>query len=158
MKIVSNLLALLVFASLAVIVSCKDDDDPPEKTERQTRAEELQGRWTTTQDNVRFNGNAVDAANDWSGFVLNITGDENGGSYTASGVPSGYEIVWPTSSATWEFMGSSGVATLERGDGAILTISSVSETSLVFDFEIEDPAGRIAGVGMWKFTLAAASN
>ncbi|MEQ9006438.1 MAG: hypothetical protein RLP12_01035, partial [Ekhidna sp.] len=104
MKRLSNLLAALVFASLVIFMSCGGGSDDPPPDPLVEVAANLTGTAYAEPSNVQTDGGAADG--DWSGFGINFSGNQNGGSYTVSGVPDGFGDVW--TNGTWEFGNASG--------------------------------------------------
>ena len=150
MKKLSNLLAALVFVSLVIFISCSSDSGT-EVDPKDTQAALLQDSWDVNSSQVVYNSGNPDVT--WDGFSLNITNaSANGGNYSASGVPTGFEEVWP-SSGSWTF-NNDNIDELLRSDGVVMDISAVTETSLTLTFDIPDTGGRTSGIaGTWSFTF-----
>jgi hypothetical protein len=152
MKKLSNLLAALVFVSLVIFMSCGSDSgtDPVDPADAQAAL--LQDSWTVNASQVVYENGNPDV--DWTGFTLSITGaSASGGSYSVSGVPTGFESVWP-SCGTWTF-NNNNIDELLRCDNIVMDVSSVSETSLTLTFNVPDTGGRTAGIaGSWSFTFS----
>ncbi len=156
MKKLSNLLAALVFVSLVIFISCSSDSggtDPVDPLV--TQAELLAGTWTTTANQVNYQGSPP-TDSDWSAFTLTISGDENGGSYSTEGVPTNFEDVW--ADGTWTFANTSGTKITRDAvgnAGAIEITVVVSANSLQLDFNNTGTLGRTAGIeGVWRFTMS----
>ncbi|WP_420578491.1 cadherin repeat domain-containing protein [Ekhidna sp.] len=108
------------------------------------------GTWNVDASSVTYDGGPE---GDWTGFVLVFGGDVNGGSYSSSNVPSGYEDVWPAS-GTWEYTDESKNAILR--DDQITIDLSASETSLTVEFTVPDPGARTNGLydAPWFFQFS----
>lgn len=155
MKRLSNLLAALVFASLVIFMSCGGGKDDPGPTPEEVAAENLVGKtWSVNASSITFDGNVPDG--DWSSFTLSFSGSASGGSYTASGVPTDFEDVWPAS-GSWEFLtnGSGAVTGIDRGD--VEMTGTIAESSLTLNFTVPDPSGaRTSGLydAPWAFSFS----
>jgi len=157
MKRVSNLLAALVFASLVIFMSCGGDDDSSGPTDSEVNAEILNNTtWVVPDGNSVRYGDGV-SEGDWENFELTITNaTSTGGSYSVSGVPEGYEEIWPGPSGSWTFDDDNG-EDITRNDNISIDIT-VSETQFTLNFLIPDPAGstsRVSGLydQNWNFSL-----
>ena len=165
MKKFKALLFYTACMSLLVFAACSSggDDDDATPSAGETQSEAISGTWSTdfsTNENaITFDGQS--RAEDWSNFSLTISGaSENadgvwGGSYSASGQPSGDgQIIWP-SSGTWVFPSATSTQLMIRNDGVEISIVSVSENELALRFTVADPNARAAGFfdAQWSFTI-----
>ena len=151
MKHLKHLLAALVFVSLIVFSSCGggkggDKIDPADE-----QAEKFTGTWSLVADQAKL----VSASqSDWNGMTLTVTGDGAGGTFSTSG--SQCTEVWPAS-GTWTFDGDD-IGTAVRNDGVSLDLSTVTTSSLVLTFTINETtctAPRAESVqGVWTFTFS----
>lgn len=156
MKLLSNLLAALVFCSLIIFVNCGGGDDGGDTGPSETTAQIVAGQLVVTNwasQTASYEGS--DSEGDWSGFSLDFSGDENGGTYNVSGVPTGYERVWDATGGgnrSWEFTDESASQVL-RGDGVTMDVT-VTDTSLTLSFSVPEEGNRTSGiVGSWTFTF-----
>ena len=112
MKKLKNLAFLLILGMIAT--SCGEDPPPP-PSEEEVQTTLLAKSWavTTGANSVSLDGQDEDG--NWDGFSVNFSAD---GTYSASSVSVGREIVWPAS-GTWAFNGTTGadLNTIIRGDG-----------------------------------------
>lgn len=163
MKKLSSLLTALVFASLVIFISCGGDDggDPPAVDPLQEAAGFLTGGAVSGAPASVNDGASADATANWSNFNLSLSGNETGGTYTATGVPAGFEAVWPAS-GTWEFDGNSATRIIRKdGDdgnnpsNVTITLSNLTASTGTLDFSIPDSfTARTSGVaGNWTFTF-----
>lgn len=144
----SNLL-LALFIGLVFVIGCKPKG-PAEPSEKEKQTTLLSQSWTvkTAANSVTLDG--TDVTTDWTGFSLTILSD---GTYTATSVASGREVVWPTP-GTWQFQSDTELNTLVRGDGVVITIV-VDESTLQLKFTYTTPGGRTNGTdGAWIFNMA----
>ena len=148
MKRLSNLLAALVFASLVIFMSCGGGggDDGPTIVEEKT--ELISKTWSNPSTATYAGG----PEGDWSGFSLTIRAS---GTYNTSGVPTGYEEVWP-SSGSWEFTNDNAARIQRDGNNGITMDYTVADdgSSLSLEFTVPDPsARRISGLygEPWQF-------
>ena len=153
-----NTLKSLLFAcacmTLLIFTNCGGSDDggsdpTVELTAAEKNAQLLDRNWKLSSAT-----NGGTPRDEWTGFTLtlSIDSDLEGGSYTASGIPSddGADLVWSTSGT---FTASSDLTTLTRNDGVVMTLVA-SETALNISFNINDSGGRIAGfTGSWVFSM-----
>lgn len=152
MKNFLNYLTFALFASLIIFASCGGDSSDPEPTDEEVAAEELTSGPATLV--TVTNTNNGDEELDWTDFTISFSGDETGGSYTVTGVPSGGEAIWPSSAdlSTWEFVEGSS-SRIIRGDEIEVGIS-VSETQLVMSFTYDETIARVKDItGSWVFTM-----
>lgn len=154
--------ATTIFA-LAIFISCgpKDegDDTPSTPSELEKQAELLVNGGAAREASSVKQGSVI--ADEWSGFTLTLTGDENGGSYQTSGRPDAADVpnvdaVWK-SSGSWAFADSSTPGEKDPSkivvDGKTMDVA-VSASKLTLTFEIQDTeaGGRTKGVtGLWVF-------
>lgn len=150
MKKINYLAFLLILGILAT--GCKDDA-PPAPSAEEVQTGLLAKTWLvgTTANSVTFEG--TDENGNWDGFTVTFAAN---GTYTASNVSAGREVVWP-STGTWAYKGAGtedvNVNTLERGDGVEIAIV-VDEASLKMTFTYTDPGGRTDGTeGPWVFNM-----
>ena len=148
-----SLLIAFAFFTLLIFTNCGGSgDDPaaePELTAAERNAELLERSWKLSS--VTNGGTPRD---EWTGFTLafSMDSDLEGGSYTASGIPSdeGADLVWSTSGT---FTTNSDLSVLTRNDGVVMTMVA-SATALNISFNINDSGGRIAGfTGDWVFSM-----
>ncbi len=155
MKKLSNLLAALVFVSLVIFISCTSDSGTPDPVDPlETQAELLTGTWTTTANQVLYQG-SPSTDGDWSNFTLTISNATTaGGSYATGGVPAGFEDVW--GSGTWTFANDQGTVVTRSGTAGNVDITVVvSANSLQLDFNNTGTLGRTNGIeGTWRFTMS----
>lgn len=146
MKRLSNLLAALVFASLVIFMSCGGGGSDPAPDPFAEAAVELTASDWSPSAVTSPDGNTL---SDWSDFELSFNGNGEGGRYNTTGVPTGFEEVWP-SQGDWEF--GSDTETIERSDGTTIT-STISANKLTLEFTFESSA-RTSGIdGQWTFVF-----
>ena len=157
MKRVMNLLTPLVFASLAVFMSCGgggDDDAPPQKSVAEKKADMMDGKWsvnTAPGTGVTFDGSRE---GDWSSFTLTFKAPDGvGGTYTTSNVPTGYEKVWGKT-GSWTFKDDKAEAIVRTEDKVEIGLV-VSDDLVTLTFTVPKPSsGRVSGIGKpWKFSM-----
>lgn len=166
MKKFKSLFFAAACMSLMIFAACGDSGggDDPAPSAGETQAEAISGTWTTdftaNENAITFDGQS--RAEDWGSFSLTLSGaSENadgvwGGTYSASGQPSGDgQIIWP-SSGTWAFPSATSTQLMVRDDGVEISIVSVSETELALRFTVADPNARAAGFfdAQWSFTIS----
>lgn len=128
--------AMLMMVSMICMISCKGDDTDPE-TEQIAK---LSASWrlgTVMNDNV-------DVTSQFSGFTLSIDGltyrTQNGGS------------PWPAT-GTYDFLGDD-LSVVTRDDNTVVTISELTEDTLVLAFNFSGSGGTRAGInGSFIFSL-----
>ncbi len=147
MKRLSNLLAALVFASLVIFMSCGGGGSDPAPDPFAEAAVELTASgWSPTAVTDPDDANQL---TQWSDFTLSFTGNENGGNYSVTNVPAGFEAVWPTS-GTWEFGSTTSV--IERSDNVTIT-AEITATQLTLQFNISTGARASSIDGDWAFVF-----
>lgn len=127
---------LLLLVSMVCVISCKGDDTDPEAEQ----IAKLSAAWrlgTVMNDNV-------DVTNQFTGFTLSVDGltyrTQNGGS------------PWPAS-GTYEFLVDN-LNVLRRDDNTLVTISELTEDTLVLAFNFSGTGGIRAGInGSFIFSL-----
>jgi hypothetical protein len=159
MKKLSNLLAALVFGSLVIFMSCGKKGTEPELTAKQVQAALLAGGPWSTASSANVSYGTGPSEGDWTNFKLTITANSAGNDlagYSASGVPSGYEEIWP-SSGSWSFVESNAQGTtIDRDDDIVITASNASATTLTLSFTVLEPDARVSGLygAKWTFTFS----
>ena len=156
-KHITTLKSLLIASAcftLLMFTNCGsgggDGTDPVvELTAAEKNAQLLERNW-----NLSSATNGGTPRDEWTGFTLSfsIDSDLQGGSYTASGIPSdeGANLVWSTSGT---FTANSDLSVLTRNDGVSMTMVA-SATALNISFNISDSGGRIKGfTGDWVFSM-----
>ena len=164
MKKLAYLLSIGVLVSLLATVGCKKDDDVAISPEDQVGAK-LTGTWVIngSANSVTFGSPTEDRTTDYSDFTLTITYDvdSDGGTYGISGGPVGARP-FPVS-GTWLYQNDitdvNGSFVIVRDDGVATTISSLTDTALVFSFLFDSSSNtgsRQAAVdGQWNFSMVA---
>lgn len=142
----SILLIIFMTASLLVFQFCSDSTDEP--TDKEVTEEILRSNnWTTVSVNVPSN-TATDS-DDWINFGVSFS-ETN---MTTTGHPAGAEAVWPSGTYTVSEDGKS----ITRGDGIIMSLSNLSESSFTTSFSVPDGThigGRIAALdGPYSFSM-----
>ncbi|MEM9340642.1 MAG: hypothetical protein AAGA66_18055 [Bacteroidota bacterium] len=157
MKKLSNLLAALAFVSLVIFISCGKDDGGSAPDPLTQQAALLQKTWNVSSvSNGSVDGNVT---SEWPDFTLTITNASSaGGTYSVSGVPAGFEVVWPTAIPSWEFQNNDEDFML-RGDGVVMEISDIDNDNLRLEFLITTSQGARTSVieGNWTFIFTAAN-
>ncbi|MEQ6166462.1 hypothetical protein AAOE16_04655 [Ekhidna sp. MALMAid0563] len=151
MKQLSNLLAALVFASLVIFMSCGGGggDDGPSDLEIAVDNLTISGGFSNPTT-VQTGGGTADG--DWSTFGITFTGSVDGGSYTVSNVPAGFEDVW--ANGTWTINDAATVITRTQGGVDTDIVASIGEGSLTLEFDVADPTARTSGIaGEWTFVF-----
>ncbi|MEQ8629168.1 hypothetical protein [Ekhidna sp.] len=151
MKQLSNLLAALVFASLVIFMSCGGGggDDGPSDLEIAVDNLTISGGFSNPTT-VQTDGGTADG--DWSTFGITFTGSVDGGSYTVSNVPAGFEDVW--ANGTWTINDAATVITRTQGGVDTDIVASIGEGSLTLEFDVADPTARTSGIaGEWTFVF-----
>jgi hypothetical protein len=151
MKRLSNLLAALVFASLVIFMSCGGGggNDGPSELEIKVQNLTVSGGFSNPS-NVQTDGGQADG--DWSTFGISFTGSVDGGSYTVSNVPTGFEDVW--SNGTWTINDAGTVITRTQNGVSTDMTATIGEGSLTLEFFVADPNARTNGIaGSWTFVF-----
>lgn len=151
MKRLSNLLAALVFASLVIFMSCGGGGDDPAPDPLDEISADLTVTGWATPTTVQTDGGTADG--DWSNFTINFTGTKDGGTYTVSGVPTGFSDVWANGS--WTFGNATG-SVITKVQGGVTTdmTASISENSLSLEFDVTASSARTNGIaGEWTFVF-----
>lgn len=152
-KIIKTLFFVGSCAALLIFTNCgsDDDDDGGEVTLSAAEANALllDKDWSLSSAT-----NAGTPRDEWTGFTLklNIDTDLEGGSYTASGIPSdeGANLAWSTSGT---FTANNDLTALTRNDGIVMTLV-ISETALNVSFTVPESSGRVDGfTGAWVFKM-----
>ena len=171
MKLIKSLTAMSFILALVVLINCKSDGggDKEPDLPGQAKAEQLAlGTWGTSAGGVTVNNTPRD---EWDSFALSFTVNTEtyeGGSYSASGIPSddGATSVWQ-SSGTWAFAKngeSLNLSTLYRDGDESTPVSlnvdvneDTGEGVLSLSFNVPAETGtssRVAGFdGSWVFTF-----
>lgn len=127
-----KILAFLLLGGMTAIISCGPDPVIPPSAE-EVQLELLAKSWAVTTGANAITLDGTDEDGNWVSFAVIFS--ENG-TYTASNVSQGREVVWP-SNGTWAFKGAGtdtvDINTIERGDGVIISIV-VDEASLRMSF------------------------
>lgn len=144
----SRILVLLFLMATVVFTGCKKTPTPePSAKEKQTDL--LAKTWTVKTDALSVTLDGSDEVDNWPSFSVAFSED---GSFTASNVASGREVVWP-SSGTWTFASDDDLNTIVRDDDVQIDIE-VDEANLKMTFEYTDPNGRTTGTeGVWVFNM-----
>ena len=161
MKKLNYLLTLAVLGVLFMSVGC-DGDDGDDKPAVDVVGEDFQSTWTATS--VQYGSPAEERTSDYSDFTLTIVySGEGAGTYSTSGGPKGSGIVPFANSGTWSFTNPDDVTTggsfnITRGDGLVMTVNTLNETTLSLTFEGYDDdvheSSRVDAVdGTWSFTF-----
>lgn len=147
MKNFRIIVVLFLLASVA-ITGCKKTNDPePTAAEKQTAL--LAKTWTVKSDALSVTLDGADEIDNWPGFSVAFSSD---GSFTATNVASGREVVWPTS-GTWAFASDTDVNNIQRSDDVDIAIV-VDEANLKMTFTYSTPGGRTTGTdGVWVFNM-----
>ena len=154
MKVLNKSALALAIIGLIIFVNCGpgggSDDNPPNPFITQSQL--FTGNWTIATDGALLEG--VPEAG-YDGMTLNVTGDENGGTITATGA--GSATVWPASSG-WQFSSSGGDTSspaaqyvLRNADMVVMGVT-VTNDILELTFLIPETAVRASGIsGNWTF-------
>ena len=146
MKRLLNLPITLVFASLVIFMSCGSGDDNPDPDIFEEATKKLTVSWSPSA--VTGPGSA-NVQSDWKDFTLSFTGDRDGGDYTTTNVPAGFEDVWPAK-GKWKF----GDSTSKIDRGGLDITATITDTALTLAFTYADPNARANGlVGDWVFVF-----
>ena len=142
----SMLLIIFMITSLLGFQYCSDSTDEP--SDKEVTEEILKSNnWTTASVNVPSN-TATDS-NEWLNFGVSFS-ETN---MITSGHPAGAEAVWPSGTYTVSEDGKS----ITRGDGIIMNLSNLTESSFTASFSIPDGThigGRIAALdGPYVFNM-----
>jgi hypothetical protein len=149
-----KILAFLLLGGMITIMSCGPDPVTP-PSEEEVQLGLLAKTWAVTSGANAVTLDGQDEDGNWTGFTVSFA--ENG-TYTASNVSEGREVVWPVS-GTWAFKGAGtdavDVNTIVRDDGVEITIT-VDEATLKMSFTYTDPGGRTEGTeGAWIFNMGS---
>ncbi len=156
MRNLKIIVGLLAFTAILLSSCKKDEPNPQADSEFQEMANLLNSDWHISSENaVTLDDNTHDA--DWSNFSLSISdASEEGGTYTVSGVPSGYFKVW-SSSGNWVFEDENDPNLILRSDGVSITILNIDVNQLSISFEVENevPIGLRGIGGSWNFDFTS---
>ena len=147
-KLKINALALLL--GLVILSGCKDDAPAP-PSEESVRTGLLAKSWSVGTSANAVTLDTADEIANWPGFSVNFSAD---GTYTASNVSVGREVVWPAT-GKWAYKGTTGadLNTIIREDGVNINIA-ISETTLQMTFNYTESGGRTDGTeGDWVFNM-----
>ena len=125
------LIFISLICALLIFQNCSDSDGASEKdvTERILQSK----NWEVAS--VMVPNNTATESDDWVNFMVSFTGTN----MTASGHPSGAEVVWPSGSYTVSEDGKM----ITRGDGVLMNLTSISELSFTASFSL--PEGTVIG-------------
>ena len=140
MRKIFHLFAFAAAIALIFLVSCGDDDEP-EPTAQEKRAEELSGTWS--QSTTELTPEGVDPTIlDNLTMTFNVQ-DKQPSTFSASGAP---DLFTTSGSSTWAFSGSNVdvIVLTDVGDGVpSLTISGFTTSQMTVAFKYTTPAGRL---------------
>jgi len=145
---ITNNLPIIILLSIILISGCSKDDggDPSPLDEQLALLENESQSWVSAGGSIVKDG--FDVSDQFAGFKLTITAFD----YTTENSLSG---VW-ADQGSWTFKDDQ-ITTLERNDGVIITIQSISSSQLVLSFT--DPngtGGRYSSIpGDYVFTLVS---
>lgn len=133
-KHIQNTLTLLIAAVVALSLSCGGDEAPSEPTAQELALEQLSATWSINGGSIQLDGQDVTA--NYPGLTLSYTANnystQNGGDlFSASG--------------TWSWAGDSDRLIL-LDDGKQINISTLTDTDLVFSFQLSSTGGEAAGI------------
>lgn len=136
---------LCLFAIVLLITGCKKDNDP-KPSEEELLVEQLSTNWVVSEARV----DEVDVKDAVENLTLSLT-KEKAYSTTNSVAP-----IWPASGTFTVVAGSAvGAFMLQRNDGVLISILSVSATRLQLEFNYSAPTARTKQVsGNYKFAFA----
>ncbi|MGF1636327.1 MAG: hypothetical protein ACFCUU_04590 [Cyclobacteriaceae bacterium] len=148
MKNIQLFLMLFAFSGMALLSGCGGDDNGEPSAADSRRALLTSKTWTVSS--VTTPPSSATEGADWAPFTVSFT-DSN---MTTANHPAGAEVVWP--SGAWSF-GNDAATTIVRGDGITMTINSLTESSLVVQFNGDQEwstDGRTASLGgQYTFNL-----
>ncbi len=156
----SNVQAYIAFVALGVLIAgCGKDEGTKVEMPLVEQAKKLAGEWTIAKSGVQRDDSPT-TVGDWSGFKLKITGDKDGGTFLATGVPDDFKKdVWPENSK-WKFMGTDSNMLLRTADKTEveMTVSGSTDATLTLTFDVKAPGNTrssdVSGIpGTWKFTF-----
>lgn len=153
MKYLMNYLTAALFLALTVLSSCGSDDGGGDEDSVDFTA--MNGTYTAV--NISEPTGASDG--DWSAFSLTISGASSaGGNYTTSGVPEGFESVWPASgSFTIDAAQLPSVVFIRDGSTSIDVELDVDDKLAELTFDVATTSARTSVVdGEWSFTVEIA--
>ena len=143
-KLSFAVLGLFVLGVLLVFQNCgkKTEISDKEVTENILKSK----TWKVVSVTVPVNSATEDS--DWVNFTVSF-----GSSMTTAGQPTGATAVWPSTSYTVSEDGKS----VTRGDGVVMTLQPITDTSFTAIFTIVDEeigGGRIAELdGEYRFSM-----
>ena len=145
MRVLKGIFVRILITSL--IASCSSSDDSePQLTERDIQLNLLAKTWETKTVEL----DNKDISDRFVGFTLTFTASQT---YSSTPERGNFDVEPFKPTGTWDFTGGD-LSRIIRDDGVEMVIS-VSETSLILDFEISSPnGGRVAGLGGYEFSLS----
>ena len=148
-------IAVLGVATLS-LMSCKKDKKGPSISAAELAVlENLVGTWsltTVTQDDGPVQ------VGDYSSLTLIVNGSLSDGSGKTYSVANGGPALPSVTEASWSFVDGSNFGVIEREDGVLMRINSVTATTLVLQQDVEDEietGGRVASIGRYIYTFTA---
>ncbi|MCB0505444.1 MAG: hypothetical protein KDC58_08050 [Cyclobacteriaceae bacterium] len=144
----SRIVVLLFLAGTLAVTGCKNKK-VDEQTPKEKQTDLLAKTWSVKSDALSVTLDGSDEIDNWTGFSVNFEAD---GTYTASNVADGRDVVWPTS-GTWDFKSDDELNTVIRGDDVSISIV-VDEANLKMTFNYTANGGRTNGTdGVWVFNM-----
>lgn len=137
--------------ALALLASCNSSgsDEPSPLI---GKAEILTSGQATLSSVSIPNGSNVTS---WTGFTIQFTGDENGGTYTTNAEADLYQTAVWKKSGTWEFGDDEGTVIIRDGNTTEpISVKNLSETAVEMEFTMTTAlsSGRVNVVeGPWVF-------
>ncbi|MCE7991267.1 MAG: hypothetical protein HEP71_04770 [Roseivirga sp.] len=133
---------LLVFFLFITFTNCGGDDGSDEPTTQEIALELLSGNWALDNGgSVKLDGEEITA--NFSGFGVSFTD----GAYSTT---AGGDLF--RASGTWQWVADSDRQIL-MDDGKEISITTLSETELVFSFQFAGSGGVVAGLA-GNYTIA----
>ncbi len=164
MKILKSLTLTLVLGSVLIYSGCRNktsDDAVPDQIK--INAERFSGEWGLIADGAIFD---TTPDSEYNGLTFTVTGDENGGSYTAT-IPSGASTTVFPATSTWQFCDDQGDTSnptpqwvLRESDNVIIGLATITDTRLELNFTIgSSGTARAYGIeGDWTMTFDKVTN
>ena len=141
-KHLQHTLTFFITVLVALTISCGGDDAPSEPTAQELALEQLSATWSLNGGSIRLDG--LDVSANYPGFSLSYSAN----SYTTQ---NGGDLF--SASGTWSWVGDSDRLIL-LDDGKQVSISTLTDTDLVFSFQLSSSGGEAAGLpGSYEIAL-----
>lgn len=142
-QLLQTWLPVFLFVMVTVVTGCKKDKDP-QPSEQDLFLEQLSTNWKVSEARV----DEVDVTDAFENLTLSFT-KEKTYSTTNSVAP-----IWPASGTFTVGGATANAFTLQRSDGVVIKVISISATRLELEFNYSAPTNRTKQVsGRYEFVF-----